>query len=120
MDRKAEVIFLGGGCFWCLEAVFNSLEGVVSVTSGYMGGSIANPTYSDVCLGAMGHAEVIKVIFENFGPDRILFGSDWPVCLLASNYKNVLGIIINYFKDYDPEVKKKIFGGNAKIFYNLL
>ena len=62
----------------------------------------------------------IKVIFENFGPDRILFGSDWPVCLLASNYKNVLGIIINYFKDYDPEVKKKIFGGNAKIFYNLL
>lgn len=61
----------------------------------------------------------IKVIFENFGPDRILFGSDWPVCLLASNYKNVLGIIINYFKDYDPEVKKKIFGGNAKIFYNL-
>tara|TARA_B100000963_G_C22486504_1_gene607169 strand:+ start:23 stop:850 length:828 start_codon:yes stop_codon:yes gene_type:complete len=61
----------------------------------------------------------IKVIFENFGPDRILFGSDWPVCLLASNYKNVLGIIINYFKDYDPEVNKKIFGGNAKIFYNL-
>ena len=61
----------------------------------------------------------IKVIFENFGPDRILFGSDWPVCLLASNYKNVLGIIINYFKDYDLEVKKKIFGGNAKIFYNL-
>ncbi len=64
MDKKAEVIFLGGGCFWCLEAVFNSLEGVVSVTSGYMGGSIANPTYSDVCLGATGHAEVIKVEFK--------------------------------------------------------
>ena len=61
----------------------------------------------------------IDVIFENFGPDRILFGSDWPVCLLASNYKNVLGIIKNYLKDYDHGVKTKILGENAKIFYNL-
>jgi len=64
MDKKAEVIFLGGGCFWCLEAVFKSLEGVINVTSGYMGGSIANPNYSDVCSGATGHAEVIKVEFK--------------------------------------------------------
>ena len=64
MDKKAEVIFLGGGCFWCLEAVFKSLDGVINVTSGYMGGSIANPNYSDVCSGATGHAEVIKVEFK--------------------------------------------------------
>ena len=64
MDNKAEVIFLGGGCFWCLEAVFKSLDGVINVTSGYMGGSIANPNYSDVCSGATGHAEVIKVEFK--------------------------------------------------------
>ena len=61
----------------------------------------------------------IDVIFETFGPDRILFGSDWPVCLLASNYKNVLGIIKNYLKNYDNGVKMKILGENAKIFYNL-
>ena len=64
MDNKADVIFLGGGCFWCLEAVFKSLEGVTSVTSGYMGGLIENPTYSDVCSGATGHAEVIAVEFK--------------------------------------------------------
>ena len=64
MDNKTEVIFLGGGCFWCLEAVFNALEGVINVTSGYMGGSTENPTYSDVCSGATGHAEVIKVEFK--------------------------------------------------------
>ena len=64
MEKKAEVIFLGGGCFWCLEAVFKSLDGVIDVTSGYMGGSIANPSYSDVCSGATGHAEVIKVEFK--------------------------------------------------------
>ena len=64
MDNKAEVIFLGGGCFWCLEAVFMSLEGVINVTSGYMGGLLASPTYSDVCSGTTGHAEVIKVEFK--------------------------------------------------------
>ena len=64
MDNKAEVIFLGGGCFWCLEAVFKSLDGVVNVTSGYMGGLLASPTYSDVCSGTTGHAEVIKVEFK--------------------------------------------------------
>ena len=64
MDNRVDVIFLGGGCFWCLEAVFKSLDGVISVTSGYMGGSTKNPTYSDVCSGATGHAEVIKVEFK--------------------------------------------------------
>ena len=59
-----QVAVLGGGCFWCLDAVFRDLEGVVGVESGYAGGSGANPTYDDVCSGRTGHAEVVKVTFD--------------------------------------------------------
>ena len=55
---------LGGGCFWCLEAVFDRLRGVHSVESGYAGGRTANPTYEDVCSGRSGHAEVVRVTFD--------------------------------------------------------
>jgi peptide-methionine (S)-S-oxide reductase len=55
---------LGGGCFWCLDAVFRDLEGVEAVESGYAGGSGANPTYEAVCGGRTGHAEVVKVTFD--------------------------------------------------------
>lgn len=55
---------LGGGCFWCLEAVFQNLRGVLSVVSGYTGGSVGNPTYEQVCSGTTGHAEVVQVEFE--------------------------------------------------------
>lgn len=61
---------LAGGCFWCLEAVFDELEGVVEVESGYAGGHVANPTYQQVCGGATGHAEVVQIIFE---PETISF-----------------------------------------------
>ena len=59
-----EVITLGGGCFWCIEAVFNELKGVDKVESGYSGGSAANPTYRQVCSGTTGHAEVVEVTFD--------------------------------------------------------
>jgi len=59
-----EVATLGGGCFWCLEAVFKDLEGVQSVMSGYAGGQVANPTYNQVCSGRTGHAEVTQVVFD--------------------------------------------------------
>lgn len=59
-----EVITLGAGCFWCVEAVFQQLPGVHSVTSGYMGGEVHNPTYEQVCSGKTGHAEVISVVFD--------------------------------------------------------
>jgi methionine-S-sulfoxide reductase len=55
---------LGGGCFWCLEAVFQRLKGVEKVESGYMGGAVANPTYRQVCTGTTGHAEVVRVTFD--------------------------------------------------------
>ncbi len=66
-DKSAdETIILGGGCFWCIEAIFERLEGVKNVTSGYSGGKIANPTYREVVSGLTGHAEVIKVIFDPY------------------------------------------------------
>lgn len=67
MDSAAtdrEVATLGGGCFWCLEAVFDDLKGVVDVVSGYVGGHVANPTYEQVCNGTTGHAEVVQVTFD--------------------------------------------------------
>jgi peptide-methionine (S)-S-oxide reductase len=62
MER--EVITLGGGCFWCMEAVFQQLKGVVSIESGFSGGSVENPTYKQVCTGQTGHAEVVQVTFD--------------------------------------------------------
>jgi peptide-methionine (S)-S-oxide reductase len=59
-----EVATLAGGCFWCLEAVFDLLEGVQGVESGYMGGQQANPSYEDVCTGETGHAEVVRITFD--------------------------------------------------------
>ena len=59
-----ETATLGGGCFWCLEAVYDEMEGVISVESGYMGGHVANPDYHAVCTGKTGHAEVVQVTFD--------------------------------------------------------
>jgi peptide-methionine (S)-S-oxide reductase len=59
-----ETTTLGGGCFWCLEAVYDEMAGVVSVESGYMGGAAANPTYEQVCAGTTGHAEVVRLEFD--------------------------------------------------------
>ena len=59
-----EIATLAGGCFWCLEAVYDDLKGVESVESGYMGGKTANPGYEDVCSGETGHAEVVKIAFD--------------------------------------------------------
>ena len=59
-----KTIFLGGGCFWCLEAVYQQLSGISSIESGYMGGNTDNPTYEQVCGGDTGHAEVIKIDYD--------------------------------------------------------
>jgi peptide-methionine (S)-S-oxide reductase len=65
-----EVATLGGGCFWCLEAVYDQLKGVESVQSGYAGGTVANPTYKQVCTGMTGHAEVVRITFD---PEIVTF-----------------------------------------------
>jgi len=82
-SQQKEVITLGGGCFWCIEAVFNELKGVDKVESGYSGGSVANPTYRQVCSGTTGHAEVVQVTFD-------------PAVL---SLKDVLGV---FFTVHDP------------------
>ena len=60
-----ETLTLGGGCFWCLEAVFQELRGVDSVVSGYAGGDMQNPSYDQICTGSTGHAEVVQLKFDN-------------------------------------------------------
>ena len=64
MSQNLETIVLGGGCFWCTEAVFTMLRGVVSVAPGYTGGMTTNPTYESICTGKTGHAEVIKIEYD--------------------------------------------------------
>ena len=80
---RTEVAVLGGGCFWCLEAVYLDVEGVQAVESGYAGGSVVDPTYEQVCNGDTGHAEVVKVSFD---ADTI-------------SYREILGI---FFGIHDP------------------
>jgi peptide-methionine (S)-S-oxide reductase len=78
-----EIATLGGGCFWCLEAVYDEMEGVTSVESGYMGGHLANPDYRSVCTGASGHVEVVQVTFD---PD-------------LTSYREILEV---FFAIHDP------------------
>ena len=64
MNHNTEITTLGGGCFWCLEAVYDQLEGVLDVVSGYAGGHVQNPDYKSVCKGTTGHAEVVQITFD--------------------------------------------------------
>ena len=64
MGKSLEVATLTGGCFWCLEAVYDDLKGVVDVVSGYSGGQVKDPSYEAVCTGKTGHAEVVQIIFD--------------------------------------------------------
>ena len=67
---KTETAILGGGCFWCVEAVYERMPGIISVTSGYAGGQTDNPTYEDICTGKTGHAEVVKIEYD---PEKISY-----------------------------------------------
>jgi peptide-methionine (S)-S-oxide reductase len=83
MSKQVEKATFGGGCFWCLEAVFEQLRGVTRVESGYAGGQSPNPTYRQVCNGDTGHAEVVQVTFD-------------PAVL---SYRDVLDV---FFATHDP------------------
>jgi peptide-methionine (S)-S-oxide reductase len=82
-NERKEVATLGGGCFWCLEAVYDELRGVEDVVSGYAGGSVANPSYREVTTGRTGHAEVVQLTFD---PDEV-------------SYKELLEV---FFTIHDP------------------
>jgi peptide-methionine (S)-S-oxide reductase len=99
-----ETAVFGGGCFWCLEAVFQRLPGVTAVESGYMGGQVENPTYKQVCTGTTGHAEVVRLTFD---PGQV-------------SYRDLLGV---FFAVHDPTTLNR--QGNdvgtqyrSVIFYN--
>jgi peptide-methionine (S)-S-oxide reductase len=83
MERHTEIAVFAGGCFWCTEAVFERLKGVVSVMPGYTGGTVPNPTYLQVCSGRTGHAESVRVEFD---PEKI-------------SYKDLLSV---FFATHDP------------------
>jgi peptide-methionine (S)-S-oxide reductase len=70
VDNNKELITLGAGCFWCVEAIFENLKGVEQVTSGYSGGHVKNPSYKEVCNGTTGHAEVVQLVYN---PSEISF-----------------------------------------------
>ena len=70
MSQRTETATLGGGCFWCLEAIYQNVKGVSLVVSGYAGGSVDNPSYQAVCSGTTGHAEVMQITFD---PDVISY-----------------------------------------------
>ena len=70
MTAHTEVATLGGGCFWCIEAVFSPLRGIQKLVSGYAGGEVPNPTYKQICTGNTGHAEVVQI---NFNPEIISY-----------------------------------------------
>ena len=70
MKANLQTATLAGGCFWCLEAVYDQVKGVVSVESGYTGGKMPNPSYEDVCTGTTGHAETVQVTFD---PDVVSY-----------------------------------------------
>ena len=87
-NSKYETITLGAGCFWCVEAIYDRVNGVISVTSGYSGGSVENPTYKEVCTGVTGHAEVVQVVYD---PSIIPFAK----------------ILEIYFKTHDPTTQDR-------------
>ncbi len=70
METKPEIAVFGGGCFWCTEAIFGELRGIISVMPGYTGGTTKNPTYEEVCTGKTGHAESLRVTYD---PRQISF-----------------------------------------------
>jgi len=80
--NKQETATFGGGCFWCTEAIFSELKGVISVESGYAGGETKNPTYKEICTGTTGHAEVIHIKFD---ADKITFAELLDVFFATHN-----------------------------------
>ena len=117
-----ETIYLGAGCFWCTEAVFKSLRGVMSVMPGYIGGHVEHPTYEQVCTGETGHAEVAKV---EYNPDiistedilNVFFNSHDPTTVdrqgsdVGSQYRSV----IFYTEHEQREVAEKIIAKRNKL-----
>jgi len=126
-NGSIETITLGGGCFWCVEAVYGKLDGVLDVVSGYSGGTAINPTYSQVCTGLTGHAEVVQITFDNTKTSiesilKIFFSVHDPTTLnrqgndIGTQYRS----IIFYGKGSQKEVALNIIAAlnKEKVYSN--
>ncbi len=104
--EQAKAVF-AGGCFWCMEEAFEKVDGVVSVTSGYMGGQKSNPTYEEVSAGGTGHAESVEVVYD---PAKVSYQK-----LLDHFWKNVDPLTPNaQFCDHGSQYRAAIFYGNEE------
>jgi len=126
-EENLQIATLGGGCFWCIEAIFDEIEGVEDVVSGYAGGHKENPTYQEVCTGTTGHAEVVQI---KFNPEivsyedilRVFFSVHDPTTLnrqgndIGTQYRSV----IFYHSEEQKEAAKKIIKEitEAKMYEN--
>ena len=101
-DATLGKAYFAGGCFWCMEEAFENVEGVLSVTSGYMGGTVANPSYEEVSAGRTGHAESVEVVYD---PARVSYQK-----LLDAFWRNVDPITPNaQFCDHGSQYRSAIF-----------
>lgn len=107
MNNNYEKAYFAGGCFWCMEPPFEALEGVIEATSGYMGGSVKNPTYEEVTTGTTGHAEVVEILFD---PKVVSYEE-----LLEVFWRNIDPTALNYqFADVGSQYRTEIFTINPK------
>ena len=99
------VAIFAGGCFWCVEEAFDKVDGVLSTTSGYIGGEIANPTYKQVSAGGTGHAEAVRVVYD---PDKVSYGK-----LVQTFWLNVDPVTPNaQFCDRGSQYRSAVFYGD--------
>jgi peptide-methionine (S)-S-oxide reductase len=104
-DARLETATFAGGCFWCMVPPFDKLEGVVSVTSGYTGGHVRNPTYDQVSAGGTGHAEAVQIVFD---PGKISYGK-----LLDIFWHNIDPVAVGHqFCDFGDQYRSEIFYHN--------
>ena len=109
MSEGYEKAYFAGGCFWCMEPPFEDLDGVIEATSGYMGGSVENPTYEEVTTGTTGHAEVVEILYD---PEVVSYEE-----LLEVFWRNIDPTALNYqFADVGTQYRTEIFtvGENQK------
>lgn len=107
MNNNYEKAYFAGGCFWCMEPPFEALEGVIEATSGYMGGTVENPTYEEVTTGNTGHAEVVEILFD---PKVVSYEE-----LLDVFWRNIDPTALNYqFADVGSQYRTEIFTINPK------
>ena len=102
MSEGYEKAYFAGGCFWCMEPPFEDLDGVIEATSGYMGGSVENPTYEEVTTGTTGHAEVVEILYD---PEIVTYQE-----LLEVFWRNIDPTALNYqFADVGTQYRTEIF-----------